>query len=66
MSDILVVGLRERSGGSSQFELVMSGGVLSLGLAAGGPLQALKGPWYKKGPLDKGITLTLILSSLSL
>ena len=28
--------------GRSQFELVMGGGVLSLGLAAGGPLQTLK------------------------
>ena len=64
MSGILVLGLRERGGESSQLELVMSGGVLSLGLAAGGPLQASKGPWYKKGPLDKGITLTLVLSSL--
>ena len=46
----------QRGGGSSQFELAMSGSVLSLGVAAGGPLQTLKGPWYKKGPVDQGIT----------
>ena len=39
LSDLLVVGFRERSGGRSQFELVMGGGMLSLGLAAGGPLR---------------------------
>ena len=43
LSDLLVVGFRERSGRRSQFKLVMGGGMLSLGLAAGGPLQTLKG-----------------------
>ena len=42
--------------GSSQFELVM-GGVLSLGLAAGGPLQTLKKEQgTEKRPGDNGIT----------
>ena len=41
LSDLLVVGFGETCEGRSQFELVMGGGVLSLGLAAGGPLQTL-------------------------
>ena len=41
LSDLLVVGFGETCKGRSQFELVMGGGVLSLGLAAGGPLQTL-------------------------
>ena len=41
LSDLLVVVFGETCGGRSQFELVMGGGVLSLGLAAGGPLQTL-------------------------
>ena len=41
LSDLLVVGFTERGGGRSQFELVMGGDMLSLGLAAGGPLQTL-------------------------
>ena len=45
---------RARRIGRSQFELVMGGGMLSL--VAGGPLQTLKGPWYKKRPVDnKGL-----------
>ena len=53
LSDLLVVGCGE---GSSQFELVM-GGVLSLGLAAGGPLQTLKKEQgTEKRPGDNGIT----------
>jgi hypothetical protein len=43
--------------GRSQFELVMGGGVLSLGLAAGGPLQTLKRErGTEKRPVDNGIT----------
>ena len=42
LSDLLVVGFRERSSGRSQFELMMGGGVLSLGLAAGGPLREVR------------------------
>ena len=57
LSDLLVVGFRERSGGRSQFELVMGGGMLSLGLAAGGPLQTLKRErGTEKRPVDNGIT----------
>ena len=41
MSDLLVAGFGETCEGRSQFELVMGGGVLSLGLAAGGPLRTL-------------------------
>ena len=41
LSDLLAVGFGETCEGRSQFELVMGGGVLSLGLAAGGPLQTL-------------------------
>jgi len=43
--------------GRSQFELVMGGGMLSLGLAAGGPLQTLKRErGTEKRPVDNGIT----------
>ena len=41
LSDLLVVGFGETGGGTSQFELVMGGGVLCPGLAAGGPLRTL-------------------------
>ena len=74
LSDLLVVGFRERSSVRSQFELVMGGGVLSLGLAAGGPLRTSKRTVVQERTLgqrgyshfDFEFTFTLILSSLSL